>query len=602
MSRAYADRTIAAAACLLVTGALVGGSSWLMLVSSRATGGITTIWIASGVLVGLLLTSKHGAWSASIAGAFFGTLTAFVAWGDPPVAAVVQACASTLEACLVACVLRYWVGDVADPLNLRVVAQVAPWSTLAACLLSALIVTGAALARGTPDIGAIFAQWFASHILGIVVTATTVVVVRHRGLRPFVARLGWNFALSISLVAATTLLVFSQPRYPLLFLVYPALILATFRHRFDGAVIAIVVVVAGAVVATGLGHGPSSLIADATNPERVAMLQCFIATTCLSTLPIVIVLSQLFRLKSALAASEGRLRSITDNLPALVSHVDTQQRYTFANVARAASLGLTPAAMVGHTLQEVLDEQTCAAIRPHVEAALTGKRVTFDGEADSGGEHLQYQTDLIPDCAGDGSVQGFYAMTFDISERVRAQRELQRIAQHDSLTGLGNRDRFNTRLEHALATFRRDGRPPGLIYLDIDHFKSINDTHGHAVGDAVLCEFANRLQANLRKTDLAARLGGDEFAAIIDNVDRPEILDLIARKLIAVMHPEMAVGDARMKITTSIGVAVCSWEMTAETLMLAADNALYEAKAAGRNVYRTAGRITAPRALELADG
>jgi len=104
---------------------------------------------------------------------------------------------------------------------------------------------------------------------------------------------------------------------------------------------------------------------------------------------------------------------------------------------------------------------------------------------------------------------GFHAVTFAISQLKLAERESERLARYDSLTGLANRVHFKERVELAILRHQRCGRPIALLYLDIDHFKHINDNFGYAVGDAVLCEFAQRLGESVRATDFAARLGGD---------------------------------------------------------------------------------------------
>jgi diguanylate cyclase (GGDEF)-like protein len=161
------------------------------------------------------------------------------------------------------------------------------------------------------------------------------------------------------------------------------------------------------------------------------------------------------------------------------------------------------------------------------------------------------------------------------------------LARHDSLTGLANRRQFVERLELALARRKREERPLALLYFDIDHFKKINDTLGHAAGDAVLIEFARRLQGNLRETDLAARLGGDEFVVIVEDANSPDVAETIARKLIVAIQPHFIVDAATLQVTTSIGIGFASVGTDAETLMRTADAALYQAKAAGRNTYRT---------------
>ena len=133
----------------------------------------------------------------------------------------------------------------------------------------------------------------------------------------------------------------------------------------------------------------------------------------------------------------------------------------------------------------------------------------------------------------------------------------------------------------------RSGKALALLYLDIDHFKRINDTHGHAVGDAVLCEFAARLLASIRATDFAARLGGDEFVVLVDDIDAPDAPQAIAEKLIASLHNDIVVGEKRLRVTTSIGIAEgTKFTGGPDELLRRADAALYEAKVAGRNTWR----------------
>jgi len=575
--------------CILAVAAVIGASSWLAIALTRPAGGVTIIWVASGLLVGILLTAAHDRWIGYIIAALVGNLVARIAWGDPLSDVVIRGFASTFEACLVAYSLRHWVGEVSDPAKLPLVSRVASWSTAVACALSALMVATLASARGTGLLGATFTSWFTSHLLGIFIVATAFVVLRHRGRLLFIRpTLRWNFALTISLAVATTLLVFSQSHYPLLFLVYPALVFAAFRHRFEGFAAGIVVVVIISLAATVLGSGPLYLVTGASAQDRIVLLQLFLTTACLSTLPIVVILSQRTRLERALSDGERRLRAITDSLPAAVAHFDLQQRYTFANAFSGNTYGSNCASIIGRTLREVRGEKVYATIKPYVDAALRGERVTFEGEVATNGRHYHYQSEFIPDVGAEGAVRGFYAMTSDVSERFLAQAELERIAQHDSLTGLGNRNRFNDHFGRALARYRRNGRPTALVYLDIDYFKQINDTFGHAVGDAVLCEFAKRLRTNIRETDLAVRLGGDEFAVIIEDIESVDALDVVGRKLIAVMQQNIVVNRITIQVTASIGIAVCGPAATAESLMLAADQALYAAKAAGRNTFRLA--------------
>jgi diguanylate cyclase (GGDEF)-like protein len=230
-------------------------------------------------------------------------------------------------------------------------------------------------------------------------------------------------------------------------------------------------------------------------------------------------------------------------------------------------------------------EEHYAARREHLRAALEGQRVEFEVVSRTLQGLRNLQTVYIPDVREDGGVRGIYTLSTDVTALKDTERELQRLARVDTLTGLANRRQFDELLERALARYRRAHRPLALIYLDVDRFKSINDTHGHGVGDAVLREFATRLESGLRETDVAARLSGDEFVVILDGLTTREEAVGVATKLLHAIRAPMHVGGRTLDVTASMGLAWLdgSIEVDAQMLMVRADRALYRAKAAGRN-------------------
>ena len=172
------------------------------------------------------------------------------------------------------------------------------------------------------------------------------------------------------------------------------------------------------------------------------------------------------------------------------------------------------------------------------------------------------------------------AMTVSLSAR---SETLEHAALTDGLTGMQNRRYFDDALKEYLDEFRRIGKPIGLMILDLDHFKQVNDTHGHDVGDEVLRAVANCLKDLTRYHDVVARLGGEEFAVVTPNMDADLLAKFAERIRKAIAGMSILSGNVRLKITTSVGLAVWDRKETAEEFYRRADRQLYEAKRMGRN-------------------
>lgn len=172
-------------------------------------------------------------------------------------------------------------------------------------------------------------------------------------------------------------------------------------------------------------------------------------------------------------------------------------------------------------------------------------------------------------------------------ERKKGEQQLAYLALHDPLTGLGNRTLFHDHLEQGLDHARRANDGTAVMFIDLDNFKTINDTLGHDVGDQVLVSVAERLRTCVRQADTVARLGGDEFAAVLVDLPHPESALVVARKVLEAIREPIGLGAHTLRVTPSIGLAVypdCGED--AETLVKNADAAMYEAKQEGRNALR----------------
>ncbi len=169
----------------------------------------------------------------------------------------------------------------------------------------------------------------------------------------------------------------------------------------------------------------------------------------------------------------------------------------------------------------------------------------------------------------------------------QATARMSYVAEHDFLTGLPNRSVLTARLTQAIALAQRHGKKVALMYLDVDHFKNINDSLGHAIGDQLLQSAANRLQACVRSSDTVSRQGGDEFLVLLAEVEQGQDAALTADMLIEAIAAPYLIGCHRLHVTLSIGISIFPEDGNdAETLVMNADTAMYHAKRNGRNNYQ----------------
>ena len=311
---------------------------------------------------------------------------------------------------------------------------------------------------------------------------------------------------------------------------------------------------------------------------------------------------------------ERRMKSITNSIPALIGYWNTDLRCEFANDAYRQLFGLTPEQMLGMHLKEVIGPELYRLNGPHAEAALAGepqrfqRRVTKkDGTvADTEGQYL-------PDVDEQGAVRGFFVLVTDVTELTAAKGELEisnaqllKQSTTDFLTGLANRLVFSDRCEAAAIQFRESGKAYGLILLDLDNFKLINDEFGHDVGDEVLRAVGRILGGELRgREDLAVRLGGEEFAVLCVGDFTADTLHEVAERIRTQIH-KTTVPTSRgpVRFTSSFGIACSLAEDPGwKSIFARADGALYQAKASGKdriqfgqtNVLEGSGRFRSVR-------
>ena len=292
------------------------------------------------------------------------------------------------------------------------------------------------------------------------------------------------------------------------------------------------------------------------------------------------------RLESELREKNALLESVLENVDACIYTKDRARRYTYANAKMAAVVGRTPEQLIGRTDEELVPPEVAADWR------VLDDRVFATGETQSGeelstspdGERRHFWVVQIPQRDSSGEVVSLVGISTDFTEFYRLKEELARQATTDELTGVRNR---RSLLETARQEFSRAGRyghPLSMLMLDIDYFKRINDGFGHDVGDKVLRAVADACRRELRDSDVLGRLGGEEFGVLLPNTSR-EGAAVVAERLRARVDALRLSGDWGEDIMPKVSVGVaCIQEATRiEVVLKRADEAMYAAKAAGRN-------------------
>jgi diguanylate cyclase (GGDEF)-like protein/PAS domain S-box-containing protein len=285
-----------------------------------------------------------------------------------------------------------------------------------------------------------------------------------------------------------------------------------------------------------------------------------------------------------LKANEQRLRTITDNVPVLIAHLGSDRRYVFANAVHQSWLGKPSEQILGMSMEEAFGADYLAPQAAALELAWGGQASQCEHEIVRKKTTRIAHSTFLPQLHGE-TVVGVYVLTLDSTASRMHERNLHALAHTDALTGLPNRRRFESAL-HSAQRGTRPGRGTALLYLDVDHFKRINDRYGHAVGDAVLVEFARRLRASVRGSDLVSRLAGDEFTVLLNDVAGPADVELVAHKILGAMRLPFQLDALMLRVGVSIGAALADQpEPTPARLLDTADRALYAAKEAGRDTF-----------------
>ena len=292
----------------------------------------------------------------------------------------------------------------------------------------------------------------------------------------------------------------------------------------------------------------------------------------------------------ALQASEHRFSQAFDTSPIGMAFSDRAGLLLQVNPALCRLVGQAGDDLLGRPLAGLAHPEDDSHLARSLVELVDGPHSTYQGEhCLAGADGAVLHVLLSSTTMGTGPGR-FFTQIVDVSEQYAITGHLAHAATHDPLTGLSNRIHFADRLEHAVAVAAREKRRVGLLYIDLDRFKEVNDGFGHHCGDEVLVELSHRLAGVVRDTDTVARLGGDEFAVLLSNPASMEESMLVAQRAIDSLSRPLRVGPQRFSFRASIGVA--HWPEQGpgpDELLRQADGAMYLAKQAGGNRFESCG-------------
>jgi len=306
----------------------------------------------------------------------------------------------------------------------------------------------------------------------------------------------------------------------------------------------------------------------------------------------------------ATRSAEARFAALIRNTADVIAIVakDGTIRYVTATAERV--FGQAAEALIGRPIAELVAFDDRARLRDYLDRDLAqpGAAATFEARIPRADDKQRIVEIYGTNMEEEPAIGGRLLNLRDMTDRKGMEEQLRRLAFHDPLTLLANRSLFRDRVEHAVTVSKRNGRGVAVMFVDLDNFKKINDSFGHAQGDRVLHKSAQRLVKSTRTGDTVARLGGDEFAVLLENLTGKEQVVEIAARIVASLQESLELPGPDLRVTASVGVAFAEPEEGVEELMRNADVAMYSAKAQGKGrftIYEPAMNRAASKRQEL---
>jgi diguanylate cyclase (GGDEF)-like protein/PAS domain S-box-containing protein len=559
---------------------------------SRQPGTVATIWYANAAAIGVLVAQPLARVAVLLPAIGAANFLANLLFGDAYRTAAVFVPPNLLDIAVTTWVLNHtqaharMLDSLAGFGRLMLYGIVLP--PLGGATLGAVLLQATSVAEALP----VWFAWWGGSALGGIALLPLALSLRTSPPGELASRLRAPLTWAIALLATgTTLVALLRLPFPFVYLALP-LVIAAVVDRF--------VTVAGAVFITSLttcvliGKGlfvPPPFTAAWENvlfylPQVATFLPALLLSVSVEQLRV---------------ASETRYRRLYERLQVTLHSIadavitaDPRGRIQYMNPVAEALTGWTAARAEGRRIDDVfcvIGGPDRAPVADVMKRALAGDASDASTQimlVDRSGREIAIEESLSPIRSDHGELLGAVVVFRDVSDARAMANRLSRLAQHDALTDLPNRSLLMDRLAQTVRFAQRSGACFAVLFVDLDDFKTVNDTQGHAVGDALLRAVADRLVGALRGSDTVARLGGDEFVVVLSHVDGPEDAQDVARKLLAVLSEPHVFGERHLVVTPSIGIALYPRDgADAATLLENADRAMYLAKSGGRRRCET---------------
>lgn len=602
MIRSRSGSTSFDAKYLLVLAVLFCGvflAAWLSLLIDSGANGEAAFWWPNAVLLSVLLLNRRDRWPAIFVVGFLANILSHLIGRDSlPVSFALSAC-DMLEAAISAFPFA-WTAQ--GPIRFS-----RPRELVRLCLVGAIIapaisaVCASALYRmlHSPVPADFGMNWFLSNALGVVTLTPIILSFFDNEVTVLLERKHLLESIGLlSLMFLCTYVVFHNTSFPLFFILFPPLLLIVVRLGMGGGILGVCIIAVFSIVFTTHGRGPMAMIQDAIWQRQVFLIQVLLASAVLCVALVAVVLNERRMIEQAARKSEQLYRLLAENSRDIIVLTDLNHRREYVSPAVQWMMGWDPRDLVGTTFRDsICHPDDVPAMTATLEALTNGepaKSLTYRCKKKDG-TYLWMEANISLYCDRvTGDPIGYVNVVRNVAERKAAEERLQdaylaleALASVDPLTGTANRRQLDESLEQDWRRAIRTVSPISLLLLDVDHFKLYNDLYGHLRGDTCLRQIAETAQQVFRRSgDTVARFGGEEFAIILPDTDRIGAFDLAQRlrQKVEDLRIEHA-GSQHSMVTVSVGCATLVPEPGAEanTLIEAADRALYEAKRAGRN-------------------